>query len=235
MKVYIIHAIIDDNILYDNDFGQYDIFRDKGVGQNGLLCVMYAFTSEKSHLNRFLSERPVKGRYEYRVKKMSKEEFEEFRNDHYKLELRSIYLEIRPSTYVTFDKYTSHIMDTLPEGECPDNYVTRMMTLYELSVVTHNYDLIDTERKDKFFELHADHLPYDIDIFIEPLRRFLEYSGYLYDMLIYPDKILLEKYEDLYADVTNGFCDTDAIPYTISMFDAFIYVFYTMIIDRRVK
>lgn len=232
MKVYIIHAIIDDKIFYDNDFGQYNIFRDKGVSQNGLLCVMYAFTSEKSHLNRFLSERPVKRRYEYRVKKMSKEEFEEFRNDHYKLELRSIYLDTRPSSYITFDLYTSHIMDTLPEGEYPDNYATRMMTLYELSVVTHNYELIDTVYRDKFFMSHINDLPYDIEIFVEPLQTFLEYSGYLYDMLMHLN-IVMEKYEDVYNDIMNGFCDIPS--YTISIFDAFQYLFRTMIIDRGVK
>lgn len=232
MKVYIIHAIIDNSMLYDNAFGQYDIFRDKGVMRNDLICVLYAFTSKRSYLERFLSERPLKRRYEYRVKKMTKEEFEEFRNEHYKLELRSIYLEIRPSSHITFDMYTSNIMDELPEGEYPDNYLTRMMTLYELSVIAHNYDLIDTERREKFFMSHIGDLPYDIQIFVEPLQTFLEYSGYLYDMLIYLN-IVFEKYQDLYNDITSGFCDLPS--YTISMFDAFEYVFYDMIFDRRTK
>lgn len=232
MKVYIIHAIVNSSVLHDNAFGQYDIFRDRGVSQNGLSCVLYAFTSKKSHLDRFLSERPVKRRYEYRAKKMSKEEFEEFRNNHYKLELHSIYLEIRPSSHITFDMYTSHIMDTLPEGECPDNYVTRMMTLYELSAITHNYDLIDCERREKFFLSHADCLPYDIEIFIEPVRRFLEYIGYMYDMLIYHDRVM-EKYQDMYSEISSGFCDIPS--YTISIFDAFLYAFHTMIYDGRVE
>ena len=230
MKVHLIYAILPTKIIETKgSFAQYDIF-EEGSNNGELACVLYAFTTKKSYVKRFFEERPVKRRYVCKTKKVDKEEYEKFRDKNYMDELFCIYLKTTPFTYEVFDFYAVHdIVEKLPEGENPEDYVTRMMTRREFKMTHAHCDDINCEVRNDFFISHPA-LPRDTEIFVPELEKFLISIGFFSDMLQYHPDGPLEKYYAIYDDIVNGFVDD--ITLTISIFQAFCYAYYDMIYEE---
>lgn len=191
MKVYLIYGIMDQYTKeQSNTYGQYDIF-NSGKVIDSLIFVLWGFTDKKEIRDQFFKERPVSNRYYEKILDMEENQYSLFMIENFSRELLPIAFDIRTnigirSGYFRDDYSIPRKADIAKEKR--KFYRFRISTKNEYDFVANNLGEICAAYKNTFFKEHADELPLDSDIFIAPLRDFLNRHNYMADILSYhPD------------------------------------------------
>ena len=185
MKVYFVYAkMTDAEYAHYNRYGQYDVFIE-GKHMEDYYVVLWGFTTSKKILKEFFTQRTISNRYYAKGVNMDDVEFDKFMMDKFRYELLPYAYDMNNTIgdkggYLIENTAAIIYSKNLPEKE---HYCMRISTRYEYDFIVNNCGEILSCRMSNFFLKYS--LPMSIDIFKDPLREFLERSGYLLEALTY--------------------------------------------------
>ena len=185
MKVYLIYAFMPESEYFRaNLYGQYDIFKE-GKCIDDMNIVLWGFTTSKKIYKKFFQQRTVKNRYFTKEVSMNDTDFDNFSASNRRYELLPYAYDMDNTIGDEdgyFIEYNPAIIysDSLPEKE---HYCMRISTRYEYDYIANNCGEILSCRISNLFEAYP--MCLSTKIFKNPMREFLDRSGYLLEALTY--------------------------------------------------